>query len=104
MVTWSTCLSFAEGEGRNVYLAFSIVSNSLFPSINMNLRLHEVMHLVKRINVTEGKKITVLPTQSPQLIEGWKMLNLDGKGILCVRAMCISRVAGGPVVFSLLSL
>lgn len=54
LVTRSTSLSIAEGEGKEgVYLAFSIVSNFLFPTINVNLRLHEVMSFVRRMSVTE---------------------------------------------------
>lgn len=54
---------------QNVYLAFYIVSHFLFPGINVNLRLQEAMYPVRRMSVTEGKKIKLLPTQPPQLTE-----------------------------------
>lgn len=52
-----------------MYLAFYIVSNFLFPSINVNLRLHEAMYFVRRMSVREEKKITPLLTQPSQLTE-----------------------------------
>lgn len=68
---------------QNVYLAFYIVSNFLFPGINANLSLHEAMYLVRRMSVTEEKKNYTSPYPTPTTNrERREMLHL--KEILCV--------------------